>query len=75
MFTGEIFQITYLRQAGTDPNTVKNGVGKYSLEDVSLAVNFSSIEFVEQRHHDKSIENNGKMLSGIFGFVASGNVE
>lgn len=70
---------SHLRQGSANPNGVEDGVGKYSLEDVSLAMNFSGVEFVEQRHHDKRIENNGEVLSGpatmIDSISARGNVE
>jgi hypothetical protein len=31
-------------------------------ENISFAVNFPRIDFIEKGHHDECIENNGKML-------------
>ena len=52
----------YLRQTCGDPDRVKDGVGEYSLEDITLTVNFPSVKFVEKSHHDECVEDDGEVL-------------
>lgn len=52
----------YLRQTRGDPDTVKDGVGKYSLEDITLTMDFPGVKFVEKSHHDERVEDNGEVL-------------
>lgn len=56
--------MTYLRETRADPNRVEDGVGEYSLEDIALTVNFPSVEFVEESHHDERVEDDGEVLRG-----------
>lgn len=58
------YSVTYLRETRADPNRVEDGVGEYSLEDIALTVNFPSVEFVEESHHDERVENDGEVLRG-----------
>lgn len=56
--------VTYLRETRADPNRIEDGVGEYSLEDIALTMNFPSIEFVEESHHDERVEDDGEVLRG-----------
>ena len=56
--------ITYLRETRADPNRIEDGVGEYSLEDIALTMNFPSVEFVEESHHDERVEDDGEVLCG-----------
>ena len=44
-----------------NPDDVVDGIGKESRKYVSLAVDFSSINFVEHCHHHKHVEDHRKM--------------
>lgn len=55
----------YLRQHGADPYAVEYRVGEESLEHISLAVYFSSVDLVEQGHHDERVEDDGEVLGGF----------
>lgn len=56
--------VTHLRETRADPNRIEDGVGEYSLEDIALTMNFPSVEFVEESHHDERVEDDGEMLRG-----------
>ena len=51
----------YLGNESNDPNDVVDGIGEEASKHVPLAVDLASVDFVEQCHHDKSIENNCKV--------------
>lgn len=55
--------VTYLRKGGSNPNRVENGVRQETFKNISLTMNFSCVDFIEQSHHNKCIENNSKVLS------------
>ena len=40
-----------------NPYDVVDGIREEANEDIPLAVDLASVDFVEQSHHDKSIEN------------------
>lgn len=42
----------------------KNDEKKTHMKNVPFAMNFSSVDFVEQCHHDKRVENDGEVLGG-----------
>lgn len=56
------FRITYLRQACGDPDRIKDGVGEYSLEDITLTMDFPGVKFVEKSHHNERVEDDGEVL-------------
>ena len=52
----------YLADKCCDPNYVVYGICEQTNKDISLAVDFSCVDFVEKSHHYKRIKNHGKML-------------
>lgn len=53
-----------MRNSSEDPDQIENWIGEYSLEHITLSVDLAGIELVEERHHDKRIENDRKVLAG-----------
>lgn len=47
------------------PDDYKQNVPLQSIENVLLTVDFPRIEFIEQSHHNESVENSREMLSGF----------
>ena len=45
-----------LSDEGKDPDGVVDGVGEETDEDVSLAVNLSGVDLIEDGHHDEGVE-------------------
>ena len=67
-----------LSNEGRNPNDDKHAVGGQVFEDVSLAVHFSTVDFVEEGHHDKGVEDDCKMLGWWgekFGVDTTWNIE
>jgi len=52
----------HLSKSGTDPNSNEDRIAVEAFDDVALAVNFACINFVEQRHENERVENDGEML-------------
>lgn len=72
------FHKSHLRCSGDEPNAVEDRIRKEALKHVSLTVNFASVDFIEQRHENERIENNGKMLRWLrteLGVPTRGNVQ
>lgn len=62
VFFNFFFHKSHLRCSGDEPNAVEDRIRKEAFKHVSLTVNFASVDFIEQRHENERIENNGKML-------------
>lgn len=56
-------QLTYLRNARTNPNGIENRIREDTLKHIPLSMNFTRVEFIEQGHHYERIENNGEVLT------------
>lgn len=54
----------YLCDEGSEDNGAEDGVSEDTLKNVSLSVDLSGIEFIEDLHEDKSIEHDGIVLGG-----------
>ena len=54
--------MTCLSQESADPDSDEDQIPVQTFEHVSLSVDFSGINFVEQSHHDKRIEDDCEML-------------
>lgn len=51
-----------LRNEGRAPDNYEHPIRREVLEDVALAVHLSTIDLVEEGHHDERIEDDGEML-------------
>jgi len=51
-----------LNNKSGDPNADEKWIAVESFEDVAFAVNLTSIDLVKQRHHHKSVEDDGEVL-------------
>lgn len=56
--------VTYLHSKRPQNDGTEDGVGKYSVKDVSLSVDFASIDLVEKLHEDEGVEDDGVVLGG-----------
>jgi len=65
----------YLRNKCTNPDSNEDGVAIETLEDISLSVNLARVDFVEQRHHDERVENDGEVLRGSADLPSAVNVQ
>ena len=54
--------IEYLCNEGSNPYSDEDRIAVETFEDVSLTMNFSSVDFIKQSHHDECVENNREML-------------
>ena len=54
----------YLWYECSNPNSVVDPVAEEATEHISLAMDFSCVNFVKQCHHDKSIEHHGEVNWG-----------
>jgi hypothetical protein len=52
---------TNLRDKGEDPDNIVDGIGEEAAEDISLAVDLPGVDFVEEGHHHKGVENHRKV--------------
>jgi hypothetical protein len=55
---------SHLRSRCGYPDAIINGVREDAGEHVPLPVNLTSVDFVKQSHHHKSVEDDGEMLGG-----------
>lgn len=55
---------SYLHGKGPQNDGTEDGVGKYSVKDVSLSVDLASIDLVEKLHEDEGVKNDGVVLRG-----------
>ena len=62
--TMDIKKNSYLRYKRKDPNHVIDWVAEKAPEHIALAVDLSCVNFVEERHHHKSVENHCEVNSG-----------
>ncbi len=46
-----------LRDKSEDPDDIVNGIGEEAAEDIPLAVDLPGVDFVEEGHHHKGVEN------------------
>ena len=53
-----------LRDEGENPDDVVDGVGEESAEDIPLPVYFPGVDFVEEGHHHKSVEDHREVDGG-----------
>ena len=56
--------ITYLCYEGANDNYEENRVCVDVREDVAFAVHFARVDFIENLHEYKGIEDEGKMMGG-----------
>lgn len=54
---------TDLSAEAESPNTIEERVSPNTTENVSFAVKFSRVDFVEQGHQNKSVENHRKLFT------------
>lgn len=52
----------HLRNKRSYPDANEDGIGEKSLSHISLAVNLSRVDLVEESHHDEGVENNSEVL-------------
>lgn len=55
---------SHLRDDGSQDNGAEDRVPEHAVKDVPLSVDLASIEFVENLHQHKCVENNGIVLRG-----------
>ena len=53
-----------LKNHGANPDTDEDRVPLQSLYDVALFMNLASINFIEEGHHDKGVEDDSEVLVG-----------
>ena len=53
-----------LENHGANPDANEDRVPLQSLNDVALFMNLASIDFIEEGHHDKGVEDDGEVLVG-----------
>jgi len=52
-----------LDEKSRDPDSDEQRIAVESIEDVPLFVNLTSVDLVEQSHHDERVEDDGEVLS------------
>jgi len=52
----------YLRESSADPYSNKDRIAIETFKDVALTMNLAGIDFVEQRHQNKRVEYDCKVL-------------
>lgn len=52
----------YLWKRRANPNTVEYRVSEQPLEDITLAMDFSGVDLIEEGHHNESVEDNSEVL-------------
>lgn len=52
----------YLNSKCTQYNSAKNRISEDAIKDISFAMDFPCVDFIEKLHHDKGVEDNGVML-------------
>lgn len=54
----------YLDNKGSQEDGAEDGIPENPIKDVPLSVNLACVEFVEDLHEDKRVEDDGVMLRG-----------
>ena len=55
---------SYLCNKGGNPDARIDGIGEESAEDIPLSVDFPGVDFVEEGHHHKSVEDHREVDGG-----------
>lgn len=53
----------YLGNKGSQHHRAEDGIAENGLKDIPLTMDFTSINLIEELHHDKSVEDDGVVLS------------